>query len=46
MMKAYDKQYIDGRWREGRGEKILEDRNPYTGGSAVSLSLRQPGGRG
>lgn len=30
-MKAYDKQYIDGRWREGCGERILEDRNPYTG---------------
>ena len=30
-MKAYDKQYIDGQWREGRGEHILEDRNPYTG---------------
>ncbi len=30
-MKAYDKQYIGGLWREGRGRKLLEDRNPYTG---------------
>lgn len=30
-MKAYDKQYIGGEWREGRGSRIMEDRNPYTG---------------
>ena len=30
-MKAYDKQFIGGVWREGRGESILEDRDPYTG---------------
>lgn len=30
-MKAYDKQYIGGVWRSGRGEKILENRNPYSG---------------
>ncbi len=30
-MKAYDKQYIGGSWREGRGQKVLENRNPYTG---------------
>lgn len=30
-MKAYDKQYINGEWREGRGSRILENRNPYTG---------------
>ncbi|MBR5490456.1 MAG: aldehyde dehydrogenase family protein, partial [Oscillospiraceae bacterium] len=30
-MKAYDKQYINGQWREGRGSRILENRNPYTG---------------
>ena len=30
-MKAYDKQYIGGIWREGRGQKVLENRNPYTG---------------
>ena len=29
-MKAYDRQYIDGQWREGRGA-VLENRNPYTG---------------
>ena len=30
-MKTYDKQFIGGVWREGRGEHILEDRDPYTG---------------
>ena len=30
-MKIYDKQYINGQWREGRGERILENRNPYSG---------------
>ncbi len=30
-MKAYDKQLIGGVWREGRGRRMLEDRDPYTG---------------
>ena len=30
-MKAYDKLYINGRWREGSGEAGLADVNPYTG---------------
>ena len=30
-MKIYDKQFIGGQWREGRGSAILENRNPYTG---------------
>ena len=30
-MKAYDKQYIDGQWRVGRGQRILENRDPYSG---------------
>lgn len=30
-MKAYDKQYIGGQWREGRGKALMEDHNPYTG---------------
>ena len=30
-MKIYDKQFIGGIWREGCGERFLEDRNPYTG---------------
>lgn len=30
-MKTYDKQYINGEWRVGGSDKILEDRNPYTG---------------
>lgn len=30
-MKYYDKQFIDGVWREGSGDKIMENRNPYTG---------------
>ncbi len=30
-MKAYDKQYINGQWREGTGERILENRDPYSG---------------
>lgn len=30
-MKVYDKQYINGQWREGTSEKVMENRNPYTG---------------
>ncbi len=30
-MKIYDKQFIGGIWREGRGERMLEDWDPYTG---------------
>ena len=30
-MKIYDKQYINGQWREGTSEKVMENRNPYTG---------------
>ena len=30
-MKTYDKQYINGQWREGRGNTVLENRNPYSG---------------
>ncbi len=30
-MKAYDKQFIGGVWREGRGRRVLEDRDPYSG---------------
>ena len=29
-MNVYDKQYIDGKWVEGSGTVILEDRNPLT----------------
>lgn len=29
-MKHYDKQYIDGEWREGTGETMMENFNPYT----------------
>ena len=30
-MKHYDKQFIDGAWREGTGDTIMENYNPYTG---------------
>ena len=30
-MEKYKYQYIDGRWREGTGAHVLENRNPYTG---------------
>ncbi len=30
-MKTYDRQFIGGVWREGRGERMLEDRDPYSG---------------
>ena len=30
-MKAYDKMFIGGEWREGRGEGMLENLNPMTG---------------
>ena len=30
-MRNYDKQFIGGVWREGRGDRMLEDRDPYTG---------------
>ena len=30
-MKHYDKQYINGVWQEGTGDKMMENYNPYTG---------------
>lgn len=30
-MQVYDKQYINGQWRVGSGETVLENHNPYTG---------------
>ncbi|TCX51683.1 aldehyde dehydrogenase family protein [Dehalobacter sp. 14DCB1] len=30
-MKAYDKQYINGEWRTGKGKTELSNYNPYTG---------------
>ena len=30
-MKFYDKQFIGGLWREGRGSTIMENVNPYKG---------------
>lgn len=30
-MKTYDKQFIGGEWREGTSDKLMENRNPYTG---------------
>ncbi len=30
-MKAYDKQYINGQWVEGRSTRIMENYNPYSG---------------
>lgn len=30
-MKKYDKQYIDGQWREGTSDKTMDNINPMTG---------------
>ena len=30
-MKKYDKQFIGGEWREGSGERVMENINPYNG---------------
>jgi aldehyde dehydrogenase (NAD+) len=30
-MKQYTKQYIDGQWREGTGNRVMENYDPYTG---------------
>lgn len=30
-MRAYEKQYINGQWREGTGKSVLQNINPYTG---------------
>ena len=30
-MKQYTKQYIDGQWREGKGNRVMENYDPYTG---------------
>lgn len=30
-MKHYEKQYINGVWQEGTGDKIMQNHNPYTG---------------
>ena len=35
-MKAYDKQFIGGVWREGRGEGLLDDINPFSGETLYS----------
>lgn len=40
-VKAYDKQYIGGRWLEGRGQRTLENRDPWTG--EVLYSYRSAG---
>ena len=29
-MKAYDRQFIGGEWRVGCGDRIIENRNPFT----------------
>lgn len=31
------RQYISGTWREGHGEKILVDRNPFSGGTIAEF---------
>lgn len=30
-MKHYTKQFINGQWREGSGDKMMDNFNPYTG---------------
>ena len=30
-MQKYDKQFIGGEWREGSGERVMENINPYNG---------------
>lgn len=30
-MRTYDKQFIGGEWREGTSDKLMENRNPFTG---------------
>lgn len=30
-MRTFDKLYIDGEWREGTSETVMENKNPFTG---------------
>ena len=31
MYSGFDKLIIGGAWRPGKSQKVLQDRNPYTG---------------
>ncbi|MDR2054014.1 MAG: aldehyde dehydrogenase family protein [Treponema sp.] len=42
-MKAYTKQYIAGKWREGSGNSVLTNHNPYTGKELYSYRSASAG---
>ncbi len=36
---GFEQMPIGGRWREGRGDRVSEDRDPYTGDVLVRIRL-------
>lgn len=36
------KQYISGQWRDGAGEKVLVDRNPFNGDTVAEFAVATP----
>ncbi|KKB35262.1 aldehyde dehydrogenase family protein [Bacillus thermotolerans] len=39
MYKQWDKQFIGGQWREGNGERIYEDKNPFNEETLAAIRL-------
>lgn len=39
MYKQWDKQFIGGQWREGNGERIYEDKNPFNEETLATIRL-------
>lgn len=39
MYGKWNKQFISGQWREGNGERIYEDKNPYSEETLVKIRL-------
>ncbi|MFJ8235509.1 aldehyde dehydrogenase family protein [Ureibacillus sp. NPDC094379] len=39
MYEKWNKQFIGGEWREGNGERVYEDKNPYSEETLVQIRL-------
>ena len=39
MYKKWDKQFIGGQWREGNGDRLYEDKNPFNDTTLVQIRL-------
>ncbi|WP_409299898.1 aldehyde dehydrogenase family protein [Peribacillus sp. SCS-155] len=38
-MKKWDKQFIGGEWRDGKGQRVYEDKNPYNDETLAEIRL-------